>query len=166
GPVALGFCRENAVNPRPCFWPNLDRPHSRTRLVERTIAARFEKRRRANQVAPGHRHEILLRRLPDSFSIRANRIQWGKHSKFQGEERDMSDRMVSMHGIWRTGVAVLLGGLLLASTACPTLAETVTTGLWVANSGGPSVPQFSAGQTSRGSVSGPKPTVINMSGAS
>jgi hypothetical protein len=29
----------------------------------------------------------------------------------------MRDRTVSMHGIWRMGVAVAVGGLLLASTA-------------------------------------------------
>jgi hypothetical protein len=77
----------------------------------------------------------------------------------------MSDRMVSMHGIWRAGAAVLVGGMLLASTARPPVAQFVTTGLWVANSGGPTVPEFSAGQTSRGSVSSPKPTLINMSGS-
>jgi hypothetical protein len=77
----------------------------------------------------------------------------------------MSDRMVSLQGIWRVGVAVLLGGLLVASTARPSLAQPVTTGLWVANSGGPSVPQFSAGQTSKGSVTSPKPALINMSGS-
>jgi len=73
--------------------------------------------------------------------------------------------MVSMHGIWRIGVAVLIGGLLLASTARPTLAQHVTEGLWVANGGGRNVPQFSAGQTSKGSVSSPKPTLVNMSGS-
>jgi hypothetical protein len=78
----------------------------------------------------------------------------------------MSDRTVSVHGIWRMGVAVVVGGLLLASTAHARQAQGfVTTGLWVANSGGPTVPEFTAGQTSRGSVSGPKPTLINMSGS-
>ena len=77
----------------------------------------------------------------------------------------MSDRMVSMHGIWRVGVAVLVGGLLVASTARPSLAQPVTTGLWVANSGGPNVPQFSAGQISKGSVTSPKPALTNKSGS-
>ena len=77
----------------------------------------------------------------------------------------MSDRMVSRHGILRIGVAVLISGLLLASTARPSRAQPVTTGLWVANSGGPNVPQFSAGQASKASVTSPKPTLINMSGS-
>src|SRR5262249_2020854 len=92
-------------------------------------------------------------------------VLWANHSKFQRRIGGMNHRMVSMHGIWRVGVAVLAGGLLLGSTAHPSRAQPVTTGLWVANSGGPTVPQFSAGQTSRASVTSPKPTLINMSGS-
>src|SRR5262252_4981291 len=77
----------------------------------------------------------------------------------------MSDRIVSMRGIWRVGAAVLVGGLLIASTARPTRAQSVATGLWVANSGGRTVPQFSAGQTSKVSLTSPKPTLINRSGS-
>jgi hypothetical protein len=77
----------------------------------------------------------------------------------------MSARRIRMHAIWRAGVAVLVGGLLLASTARPSRAQPVTTGLWVANSGGPTVPEFSAAQTSVKGVSEPRPTLINMSGS-
>jgi hypothetical protein len=72
-----------------------------------------------------------------------------------------------MHGIWwRVGAAVLAVGLLLASAAGASRPQKfVSTGLWVANSGGPTVPQFSAGQTSSGGVNSPKPTLINMSGS-
>jgi hypothetical protein len=78
----------------------------------------------------------------------------------------MNDRRVSMHGTWRVGVAVLVGGLLLGSIARPSRAQgSVNVGLWVANSGGPTVPEFSAGQTSSGGFTSPKPTLINMSGS-
>jgi hypothetical protein len=78
----------------------------------------------------------------------------------------MSARAIAIRRIWRrVGLAVLVVGLLLASSAYPTLAQTVTRGLWVANSGGPNVLEFSGGQTSSGSVTSPKPTLINMSGS-
>lgn len=77
----------------------------------------------------------------------------------------MSVRGINVHGTWRrAGVAVIVGGLLLASTARPSRAQ-VTNGLWVANSGGPNVLEFSSGQTAVGGVSDPKPTLVNMSGS-
>jgi len=77
----------------------------------------------------------------------------------------MSARRISMRGIWwRVGMAVSVGGLLLASIVHPSSAQ-VTTGLWVANSGGPTVPEFGSGLISQGGISGPKPTLINMSGS-
>jgi len=76
----------------------------------------------------------------------------------------MGHRRVSVHGIWRVGVAALVGGLLLQTTASRSWAQAVATGLWVANSAGPTVSEFSAAQVSTIGVSGPKPTLINMSG--
>ena len=77
----------------------------------------------------------------------------------------MGARRINMRGVWeRVGVAVLVGGLVIASTARPSRAQ-VTKGLWVANSGGPTVPEFAAAQTATGGVSSPIPTLINMSGS-
>jgi len=70
--------------------------------------------------------------------------------------------------VWGVLLLVVFGGLAFMMGACgssnsPT--PVVRTGLWVANSGGPTVLEFLAGQTTFRGISDPIPRLINESGS-